>query len=552
MRLFNRFFILAFAIVSLVACGGGSGGGGGTTTSADTTPPTVSSVSPTASATGIATNSVITATFGEDIFATTVDTSSFTLTNNGSVSGTVSFDGNTNIATFTPSNKLPLLTSHTATLTTAITDLAGNAMATNYNWSFTTADGTWKTAGLIETDNAGRANFPQIGFDSNGNALAVWQQSDGARNNIWANRYVAGAGWGAAELIETDNAGRAEYPQIAIDSSGNALAVWHQYDGARYNIWANRYVAGTGWGSAELIESNAWDATNPQIAIDNNSNALVVWQQYDDTNRSIWANRYVAGAGWGAAELIETDNAGYANSPQIAVDSNGNALAVWRQSDGTRDNIWANRYVVGAGWGSAELIETDNGDAQSPQIAVDSNGNALAVWQQFDGARDNIWANRYVAGAGWGAAELIETDNAGRAEYPQIAIDSSGNALAVWYQYDGSFFNIIANRYVAGTGWVTEELIETDNAGNAFDPQIAIDSNGNALAVWYQHDGARDNISANRYVAGTGWGAAELIDIGNGRSAFSPQIAIDSNGNALAVWYQFGGSTANIASNRFE
>lgn len=47
--------------------------------------------------------------------------------------------------------------------------------------------------------------------------------------------------WGTAALAETDNAGSAVNPQIAFDASGNALAVWQQFDGTRYNIWANRY-----------------------------------------------------------------------------------------------------------------------------------------------------------------------------------------------------------------------------------------------------------------------------------------------------------------------
>ena len=69
-----------------------------------------------------------------------------------------------------------------------------------------------------------------------------------------------------------------------------------------------------------------------------------MWAQFDGTRNNIWANRYTAGTGWGTAALIETNNAGSADSPQVAINANGNALAVWRQSDGTRDNIWANRY----------------------------------------------------------------------------------------------------------------------------------------------------------------------------------------------------------------
>ncbi|MFH1824381.1 MAG: hypothetical protein ABH873_04050 [Candidatus Firestonebacteria bacterium] len=57
------------------------------------------------------------------------------------------------------------------------------------------------------------------------------------------------------------------------------------------------------------------------------------------------------------------------------------------------------------------MIETDNGDVYNPQIAVDTNGNGIAVWCQYDGTRDNIWAYRYVVGTGWGTAALIEADN---------------------------------------------------------------------------------------------------------------------------------------------
>jgi len=422
------------------------------------------------------------------------------------------------------------------------------------------------TAALIETDNAGGAYAPQIAIDANGNALAVWHQDDGTRYSIWSNRYTTGSGWGTAALIETDDAGSAFKPQIAFDANGNALAVWYQSDGTRFNVWSNRYtnvctgICSIGWGTAALIETdNAGSAGNPQIAIDANGNALAVWSQDDGTNWNIWSNRYTNGSGWGTAALIETD-AGSAFNPQIAIDTGGNALAVWEQSDGTRFNIWSNRYrAITGSWGNAALIETDNaGDASSPQIAFDASGNALAVWHQSDGTNYNVWSNRNTPGiqngsGTWGTAALIETDNAGDANSPQIAFDASGNALAVWNQSDGTrTTNIWSNRYTNGSGWGTAALIETDNAGYAYDPQIAFDASGNALAVWEQWDGTRTNIWANRNTNGSGWGTAALIETDNAGGAHAPQIAFDASGNALAVWYQSDGTRDNIWSNRYQ
>ncbi len=96
--------------------------------------PTVSSTSPVADATGVAVDTTVSVTFSEAMDAVTITTSSFTL---DSVSGSVSYDSGTYTATFTPSANLAANTTYTATLSTAITDVAGNPLA-EYSWSFTT------------------------------------------------------------------------------------------------------------------------------------------------------------------------------------------------------------------------------------------------------------------------------------------------------------------------------------------------------------------------------------------------------------------------------
>jgi hypothetical protein len=102
----------------------------------DTTPPTVTAVSPGIGATDVPITSTLTATFSEAMNASTINTSTFTLSGSGPVSGAVTYAGTT--ATFTPSSNLAYDTTYTATITTGVGDLAGNAMAADYPWSFTT------------------------------------------------------------------------------------------------------------------------------------------------------------------------------------------------------------------------------------------------------------------------------------------------------------------------------------------------------------------------------------------------------------------------------
>jgi len=105
--------------------------------SKDTASPTISSTSPDNNAKDIANNTSITATFSEAMDSSTINTSSFTL-NGSAISGTVSYDSATMTAAFTPSADLASNITYTAAITTGVKDSAGNNMASNYTWSFTT------------------------------------------------------------------------------------------------------------------------------------------------------------------------------------------------------------------------------------------------------------------------------------------------------------------------------------------------------------------------------------------------------------------------------
>ena len=114
---------------------------------ADTTAPSVVSTSPDNNASPVAVNTAIIATFSEAIDPASVDNTSFSVVNGGAVAGTISVVDNT--VTFTPSADLAALTVYTATLSTAVTDLAGNPLDNNYVWTFTTGTGSDVTAPTV-------------------------------------------------------------------------------------------------------------------------------------------------------------------------------------------------------------------------------------------------------------------------------------------------------------------------------------------------------------------------------------------------------------------
>lgn len=167
---------VAFLIASLLSgCGGGGGdgpagsaGSGGVVP--DTTPPTVSSVAPANNAVGVGTNTAISATFSETL-GLPGPGALFTLEPvdlldnpiGPAIVGTISASGTT--ATFTPTPPAPLVdalalsTRYRATISTAVRDVAGNALAAPFVWRFTTGAGPDITPPTVSATNpANNAN----------------------------------------------------------------------------------------------------------------------------------------------------------------------------------------------------------------------------------------------------------------------------------------------------------------------------------------------------------------------------------------------------------
>ena len=146
-------------------------GGGGP---GDTTPPTITATTPASGASGVGTSNVVSATFSEAMAPATVNGSTFTLTDtttSTSIPASVSYNGTSLTATLTPN--AALAPSHTFSARIqggagGVTDLAGNPMASDSTWSFSTSaygqifsdgfeSGTFAAWTLVRTGGDGTA-----------------------------------------------------------------------------------------------------------------------------------------------------------------------------------------------------------------------------------------------------------------------------------------------------------------------------------------------------------------------------------------------------------
>lgn len=393
------------------------------------------------------------------------------------------------------------------------------------------------------------ANDAQVAVDGSGNAIAVWQRFDGSDHVIQSVRYSASTGTWSAVTTLSPTGQIAAVPQVAMDGSGNAIAVWELPFASPSIVQATRYSAGTGtWSTPINLSAPGQSAGQPQVAVDGSGNAIAVWTRSSD--HTIQGVRYAAGTGtWGTAATLPGSGSG-SQYPQVAVDGSGNAIAVWIESDGSNAVIQSARYSAGT-WSAATTLSAPGENAGRPQVAINGSGNAVTVWFRSDGSTDIIQSRLYSAGSGtWGAA----TDLSAVGEYahnPQVALDGNGNAIAVWVRFDGSNEITQTARYSAGLGnWSTPTDLSA--AGNdSYTPQVALDGGGNAIAVWLRWDGFNHVVQSALYNAsGDSWSA--LADLSAaGRDAFEPQIAMHASGYAVSVWKRLNSANFIVQSAPF-
>ncbi len=95
------------------------------------------SLTPASGSAGACPNTVISATFPQAMTPATINSTTFTVA--PGVTGTVTPDAGDKTFTFTPSGNLALNTTYTATITTGAEDSSGNALTSNFVWTFATA-----------------------------------------------------------------------------------------------------------------------------------------------------------------------------------------------------------------------------------------------------------------------------------------------------------------------------------------------------------------------------------------------------------------------------
>jgi hypothetical protein len=376
------------------------------------------------------------------------------------------------------------------------------------------------------------AEEPQVALSGSGVGLGVWERFDGADFRVQLRSRSSTGVLGPVETLSA--AGQDAFtPQIAVNPTGTGIIAWTRNDGTNDRIQARTRSSGGVFGSVQTLSDPGRNAENAQVAIDQNGNAIVVWQRNDGTYERIQAVQISSAGAVGAVKTLSSGGDSF--DPQVAVDGNGNAQVVWSRFNVLQgvDKIQGVTVSASGVVGTVQGLSTAPGDAEEPQIGIDANGNAVVVWQHWDGTNERVQGRTRSASGVLGAIKDLSVPTLD-AFAPQVAVNATGSGLVVWSRF-GAVCNCDRVQLVPFSSAGAVGTVQTISSTGADDeePQVGIAANGRGVAVWESFKGSQVNVLGRLRTALGKLG--QIQSISTSGLAFSPQVAVNANGNALAV-----------------
>jgi len=302
------------------------------------------------------------------------------------------------------------------------------------------------------------------------------------------------------------------------------------------------------WIAPADLSAPGHSSASPDVAIDPQGNAVAVWSsRLPGAERRVQAALRPQGGGWQAP--VDLSAAGQdAGAPHVAVDAQGNAVVAWVRSNGAEQVVQSAARPAGGAWQAAVDISAAGGDARAVQLGTDAHGTAVAVWLRGSAGTAAVQGAVRPAGAAWHAAADLSAPGQSAGD-PQVGVGGQGTAVVVWpgnvaTPAPGLFAAVRA----AGGAWQAPVTLAA-GARYPSSPRVAVDALGNAVAVWQRlvgttwvggDDGRGDHIPDHRVQAAllpAGGAWQAATDLSaTGSGSLDPQVAAGARGDAVVVW----------------
>lgn len=506
----------------------------------DNVPPVVTGATPDRDADAVDPDSVVKISFSEPLSPASVNAGSVQLFDGEvAVAGTLSYAESQ--VTFHPDAPLGLLADYKVVVSAAVTDEAGAHLAQPFESHFSVRDGKFGTQ--IAVDQPSFQLAESLPMTAQGDALLAWSDRENAVLcpvlAQWFRRGVASN----MQTLTAPGANECDAVAVGANADGVAAVGWALFDAApgtyvkqyRDGVWA----AGDGKVSTHGASSRFHVAVAPS--------GMVTF--FDNGTPGSWAYRTDASGTWAKPDVLSS-NATAISAPEVVFDAAGNGLAIWRaNSPANVEELLSSRFTVESGkWSAATLVPgslasgTDRRGA--PALAMDANGDAMALWVKRDDTDQTLMASRFVANLGWQAPDELAPQLVPQALYDHPGLMFDGQSfVAAFTAVDGATLGTYTARFdLQQKQWSAPEL-HPIAAGSVTVrmPRLAGDHRGNLLLVWATGSSPSYKLVYQRYGQGN-WSQTANIPDGNinnkyfAVSNYPLPLTVNDSGMGVLAW----------------
>ncbi|MFC1747490.1 Ig-like domain-containing protein [Pseudomonadota bacterium] len=487
-------------------------------------PLSVQSIQPTSSAQDADRMPAITVTFSESVIPQGIEDYIALSDQFGKQVEIGSVDVNDNTLTITPKEKLYQQSEYTLSISMQLEDIYGKPMQEDFTSLFTTKASSW---GVLTAFSEG-GGHSKAAINNVGNIITgSWSYNNSSRRYEITKVERNVGEWDAGEVISEAN--QVYQPNIALDNNGNAIFTWVKT--FQDEIIVTEYRDGQ-WLEPWVLYSESGNVHN-SLAIADSGYAAIAWADRTD----IYVEEYING-NWTTKTLA---SAYRSHSPKIRLNSSGDGIVIWKSEANSYDDgvLYASIRKQGK-WGEPTIVSGATVDEGGHDLAIDGNGEAIVVWNTYDGDAREVYKNEYRNGS-WQGEERL-TNVAGHPYLSRVSMNEKGDAIVSWTQWLYPASGLPSQEAYVKTfrDNVWNDAYKLDDGAH---PEVGIDERGNAIVFWEKKFDTHRELFYSQYVDGS-WGVPTYFSLSDNKlNPMKYSVQMNDRGDVVIVWSQSDSGT---------
>lgn len=405
----------------------------------------------------------------------------------------------------------------------------------------------WSSAQISKS--AKEISSHQLLIDAEGNSFALWllEYEDNEGQELEFHQFAKkekSKNWSSAlNVLNPEEALKFTYP--VFDAQGNVLFIGEakikEPGSNRSNAKAVTYHHQTEQKKHVEFAKDA-EFTTSESLFANRGKAFAFWDEYrskyDEDNRFhsvrvMKGSWYQDAAGWSNPVLISNVEDGSVLDIKGTINAKGDVAMLWEKSDLKDLNRLQVITCTDQQWSKPLDFATSKNYFRNFQVVMNDQGDIVVGWTATEKGKNIAYVAQKSKEGPW-STPLALSDVSRKARSLKIALDNEGNVLAVWSAKEGKKWALQTAYQPKGQPWSSS--VSLSNKENDFGrANVCTNETGHFVVLWEEVQKRRSAVHGATLSAKTQqWSYALLSP--EGLDCSGSAFSLNDKGEGVVVW----------------